>query len=171
MDICNFFVDWKISRFGNVAAFWHLHKILIYEGYLRKSFCWVILESGLEASCFWLLQQWRNFLPSTTSFVPLLSENIMLGLGQRELTHIGKKWPVRLRSTSVNRSHIVLDLFRLVDIYPTAKKDATKSVTFEVSSVQSSRFIDQDHLIHCVTFLLVIFNLYILANLKELWLN
>lgn len=171
MDICNFFVDWKINRFGNVAAFWHLHKILIYEGYLRKSFCWVILESGLEASCFWLLQQWRNFLPSTTSFVPLLSENIMLGLGQRELAHIGKKWPVRLRLTSVNRSHIVLDLFRLVDIYPTAKKDATKSVTFEVSSVQSSRFIDQDHLIHCVTFLLVIFNLYILANLKELWLN
>lgn len=171
MDMCNFFVDWKINRFGNVAAFWHLHKILIYEGYLRKSFCWVILESGLEASCFWLLQQWRNFLPSTTSFVPLLSENIMLGLGQRELAHIGKKWPVRLRSTSVNRSHIVLDLFRLVDIYPTAKKDATKSVTFEVSSVQSSRFIDQDHLIHCVTFLLVILNLYILANLKELWLN
>lgn len=36
----------------------------------------------------------------------------MLGLGQRELTHIGKKWPFRLRSTSVNRSHIVLDLFQ-----------------------------------------------------------
>lgn len=170
MDIYNYFVYWKINRFGNVAAFWHLHKILIYEGYLRKSFCWVILVSGLEASCFWLLQHWRNFLPSTTSFVPLLSENIMLGLGQRELTHIGKKWPVRLRSTSVNRSHIVLDLFQARRYLSYCKERRYKvcNVRGELGAEQS---IDQDHLVRCITFWLVILNLYILANLKELWLN